>query len=117
MKDIELLLKDIEPLPNIAREYSLKCSIACGCCCDDFWMNVEALAHFEDEGHTKCPHLGPKGCKLSREVRPDECIEYLCMMAKMHRESPLSKKEIQAILDAGAQNHPNAVLVKMDRGK
>jgi len=56
----------------------MKCPIQCGQCCA-YWRDV-----FSEEVWSElieCPHMGPKGCKLPRNKRPDPCIEYLCEIA------------------------------------
>ncbi len=60
-----------------------RCPISCGDCCDQ-WADVDVLWNrnrgqlYRDE---PCPHLGSKGCTLTRNRRPKVCLEFLCVLA------------------------------------
>ncbi len=55
------------------------CPIACGECCEQYWYQA---FYIDKHPGLPCHHLGRKGCRLSREERPESCNNFLCMKAE-----------------------------------
>lgn len=96
---------------NVITDVRCPISKLCGGLCCEMWR--DAMPTQRDHRGDSCPHLGARGCRLTRDRMPITCATYLCALALLatgQGQRRPSHREIRRAIRAGRQYDADAYL-------